>query len=101
MTDYIVVDNRPPQTPRQIDYDRMNREWPRQKAALTRARKTGDARKVAKVCIDAVAVWDAVGAWPDDWMLFERTLNDMLHWRQQINLGDVAYGRVKIEAVAE
>jgi len=101
MTEYIVIDNRPSHHPRPIDYERMRREWPRQKAALTRARKTGDATKVAAVCIAAVRVWDDVGAWPDDWRLFESTLNDMLHWRQQITLAAVAYGQVRIAKVSD
>jgi hypothetical protein len=64
--------------PKRIDYERMNRVWPRQKAALTRAAKTGDPEKVAQVCKDAVRVWDEIGAWPDDWSLFQRTLDDAL-----------------------
>lgn len=63
-----------------IDYERMNREWPKQKAALTRAKNTADpdARRanVLKVCASAVKTWDDIGAWPDDWSLFQRTLDD-------------------------
>ena len=92
-----IIDNRPPSQPRRIDYDRMRREWPRQKAALTRAVKSGSAEKVAAVCIAAVKVWDEVGAWPDDYSLFERSLNDLLPWHSQVNLSDVAYGRVTIK----
>lgn len=84
---------------RRIDYDRMNREWPKQKAALTRAKKTGDARKVAEVCVEAARVWDEIGAWPDDWRIFESTLNDMLHWRTQIDLQELVRGRYVIEAL--
>ena len=94
MTEYIAVPSEPtPSAPRRIDYDRMQKVWPKQRAALNRAKNTGDARKVAQVCIDAVKVWDEIGCWPDDWALFERTLNDMLHWRAQTTLADVAYGR--------
>lgn len=82
-----------------IDYERMKREWPKQKAALARAVKTGDATKVAEVCVAAVRVWDDIGAWPDDWMMFERALNDLLHWRAQCTLLDLAAGRVVIEKV--
>lgn len=60
-----------------IDYERMQRVWPRQKAALTRARKTGDRERVLTVCRDVVAVWDDIGAWPDDWALFQRALDDV------------------------
>lgn len=74
---------------RPIDYERMRKVWPKQKAALTRAKKTGDPEKVAQVCRDAVRVWDEIGAWPDDWALFERTLNDMLPWHQSVDLRDL------------
>ena len=98
MTEYRVIDQRPSRPePRRIDYERMNREWPKQKRSLNRAVKTGDATKVAAVCIDVVKVWDEVGAWPDDWSAFQRGLDDVLPWSQQADLADVAYGRVKIE----
>jgi len=74
---------------RRIDYARMNRVWPRQKAALERAKKTNDSEKVARVVKDAVAVWDEIGAWPDDWALFERTLNDMLPTGQCLDIRDL------------
>jgi hypothetical protein len=32
---------------------------------------------VLLVCRDAVKEWDAIGAWPDDWSLFQRTLDDV------------------------
>lgn len=63
-----------------IDYARMQRVWPKQKAALTRAKKIVDPeqrrRKVEEVCAATVREWDVIGAWPDDWALFERTLRD-------------------------
>lgn len=90
-----------PVQPKRIDYERMRREWPKQKAALTRAAKTGDAAKVAKVCVDAVTVWDQIGAWPDDWSLFERTLNDLLGWRDQTTLTDLAYGRARLVPIED
>lgn len=92
-----IIDNRQPSQPRRIDYDRMRREWPKQKAALTRAVKSGSAEKVAAVCIAAVKVWDEVGAWPDDWSRFQRALNDVLGWQNHADLDDVAYGRVTIK----
>lgn len=94
-----IIERDPVPQPKRIDYDRMRREWPKQKSALTRAVKTGDPVKVADVCIKAVAVWDEVGAWPDDWSLFQRALDDVLPWNQQVDLADVAYGRVRIKAV--
>jgi len=75
--------------PRPIDYDRMRRVWPQQKAALTRARKTGDPERIARVCRDAVAVWNEIGAWPDDWHLFQRTLDDALPYWQHVAIEDL------------
>lgn len=92
-----IIENVPRPTPKRIDYDRMKREWPKQKAALTRAVKSGSAERVAAVCIAAVKAWDEVGAWPDDYSLFERSLNDLLPWHSQVSLDDVAYGRVTIK----
>lgn len=74
---------------RPIDYARMRREWPKQKAAFTRAVKTGDPEKVAAVCVKAMNTWDEIGAWPDDWSLFQRALDEVLPWRQRIDLGDL------------
>jgi hypothetical protein len=95
MSDYQIDRSNEPQ-PRRIDYARMNREWPKQKAALTRAVKTGDPVKVADVCIATVKVWDEIGAWPDDWARFQRALDDVLPYNQQVNFDDVVYGRVTI-----
>lgn len=75
--------------PRRIDYERMRKVWPRQKAALTRARKSGDPERVAQVCKAAVAEWDAIGAWPDDWSLFQRTLDDALGWGRSVDIADL------------
>jgi Arc/MetJ-type ribon-helix-helix transcriptional regulator len=60
----------------QIDYARMQRVGPKQKAALTRAVKSGDYRKLADVCRLAVTEWDAIGAWPDHWSNWQRALDD-------------------------
>lgn len=91
----VTITNRRAE-PKRIDYDRMKREWPKQKAALTRAVKTGDPVKIADVCIKAVAAWDQIGGWPDDWSRFERALNDALPWSMQVTLVEVAYGHVTI-----
>src|ERR1700757_4002064 len=72
-----------------IDYERMKRVWPKQKAALTRAVNSGDVNKVAAVCKAAVREWDEIGAWPDDWSLFQRKLNDMLPWNSPVRLEDL------------
>lgn len=74
---------------KRIDYERMQREHPKQKAALTRAVKTGDPEKVAQVVRDTVAVWNEIGAWPDDWSHWQRALNDMLPWHQNVDIGDL------------
>lgn len=89
-------------TPR-IDYKRMNARWPKQKAALTRAVNAyGRAVEAAgglhtvrfadpedipevirkrdriiMVCAETVREWDEIGAWPDDWALFQRALDDV------------------------
>lgn len=75
--------------PRRIDYDRMNRVMPKQKAALTRAKKTGDPEKIAAVCKEAVKEWDEIGAWPDSWSTWQVALNDALPWNQWIDLRDL------------
>ena len=75
--------------PRMIDYARMSRVRPGQKAALTRAVKTRDAERIAEVCKAAVAEWNAIGAWPDDWHRWQAALNDALPWNTQIEIGDL------------
>jgi hypothetical protein len=60
-----------------IDYARMSRERPQQKAALTRAIKSGNRAKIISACSKAVRQWnDAGGAWPDDWSRWQRALDD-------------------------
>jgi hypothetical protein len=78
--------------PHRIDYARMQQVWPKQKRALAAAVRTADADRIAAVCIDAIRVWDEIGAWPDDWALFQRALDDALPWHRQITLTDLAYG---------
>lgn len=58
-----------------IDYARMQRVFPKQKAALTRAKKKGY-KAIEDVCRAAVREWNEIGAWPDQWSLFQRTLDD-------------------------
>jgi hypothetical protein len=59
-----------------IDYARMQREFPKQKAALTRAKNSGDPQKVLAACKAAVKVWDEIGAWPDVWHTWNIALSD-------------------------
>lgn len=72
-----------------IDYARMRVEHPKLKAALTRARKSGDRDKVIVACAKAVKVWDEIGAWPDDWSLWQRTLDDVFPVFQAPRLEDL------------
>jgi hypothetical protein len=69
-----------------IDYARMAKVYPRQKAALTRAVKSGDPERIAKACKDAVAVWDEIGAWPDDWARWQRALDDALGYNRTVDI---------------
>jgi len=59
-----------------IDYARMAKLYPKQKAALTRALKSKDPAKVRAVCAKAVREWDEIGAWPDAWSRWQRALDD-------------------------
>lgn len=53
-----------------------NEEYGRQKAALTRARNSGDPAKVLKTVEAAVELWDE-RVWPDDWSLWRIALEDV------------------------
>lgn len=61
-----------------IDYERMKRSYPKQKAALTRAQKKGYPAVLA-ACTAAVREWNAIGAWPDEWSRWQRALDDAAH----------------------
>lgn len=74
---------------KRIDYARMNRVGPKQKAALTRAIKTGDPEKIAEVCKAAVAEWNEIGAWRDDWSHWQRALDDALPYHQHVDIADL------------
>ena len=58
-----------------IDYAKMQREFPKQKAALTRALKKDYAAVVATTR-KTIAQWNETGAWPDDWAHWQRALDD-------------------------
>jgi hypothetical protein len=58
-----------------INYERMQKSGPKLKAALTRAKKKGYLAILA-TCKEAVAEWNAIGAWPDNWSLWQRTIID-------------------------
>lgn len=61
-----------------IDYTAANKEFRRQKAALTRAINSGDRDKVLIACTNAVREWNQPGrAWPDNWSRWQRALDDV------------------------
>lgn len=95
---YEIIDRRPGNSsrPPQIDYERMKLEHPKARRAVERAVKAGDPVKVAEKVIAAVQLWDECNAWPDNWSYAQRALDDVLPWNQQVQLEDVAYGRVVI-----
>jgi hypothetical protein len=73
-----------------VDYDALNLMVRRQRAALTRAVRSGDIDNVVLACRDAVAEWDQPGAmWPDDWSRWQRALDDALPWNARVELGDL------------
>jgi hypothetical protein len=59
-----------------IDYAKMQREFPKQKRALTLALKSGDYAKVVATTRRTIIEWNETGAWPDDWAHWERCLDD-------------------------
>ena len=61
-----------------IDYERMNRIYPKQKAALTRAKNSGDPHKVVAAVEKAVAEWNEVGAFPDGWHTWNIAYSDAM-----------------------
>ncbi len=69
-----------------IDYVAMNKLYPKQKAALTRAKKQGPAAVLA-ACKKAVAEWNTIGAWPDGWHTWNIALGDA-RWELARNGGD-------------
>ena len=58
-----------------IDYERMKRVFPKQKAALTRAKKIGYSKVLAET-VAAITEWNEIGAWPDNWSLWQRAIVD-------------------------
>ena len=59
-----------------INYERAQRRFRGQKAALTRAKNSGDPKKVRAACVKAVAEWNEDGAWPDAWHSWNIALRD-------------------------
>ena len=63
-----------------IDYALAKKEAPRVKAALTKAKNIVNVEErfvaVRNACKAAVQAWERWGAWPDQWSLWQRTLDD-------------------------
>lgn len=59
-----------------INYERAAKLYPSQKAALTRAVKSGDETKIKAAVTKAVREWNECGAWPDAWHRWQIALND-------------------------
>ena len=74
-----------------IDYERMNRIYPKQKAALTRAENSGDPNKVVAAVLKAVHEWNEVGAWPDGWHRWNIAYQDAM---------SLIYGRMVWEDIS-
>lgn len=82
--------------PKQIDYEKMKHGAPLARARVEEAVKTGDPVRVAVEVLAAVKLWEACGAWPDNWSYAQRALDDVLPWRDQVDLDDLVAGRVTI-----
>lgn len=75
-----------------IDYAGVNQHHPKQRAALTRAKNSGDHERIRAAVIKAVREWKLPpynGHWPDDWANWQAALNDTLHWNDSIDLRDI------------
>lgn len=59
------------------NHDEFNRMARRHKAALTRAKNTGDPHRIITACDQAQAEFERV-RWPDYWSLWQRERDDAL-----------------------
>ncbi len=59
------------------NYELVQREVPRLKAALVRAKKSGDPKKVLSAVERAYAVFEGAGTYPDDWRIWENARDDI------------------------
>lgn len=74
-----------------IDYAAAQREFVKQKSALTRAINSGDPDKVVLACRNAVREWNQPArSWPDDWARWQRALDDALGIMRSVDLRDLA-----------
>ena len=68
----------------------LNARFRAQKAALTRAIKSGSSAKVVLTVQAAVKEWDRdFPAWPDDWSRWQRALDDVLPWNARVDINDL------------
>lgn len=72
-----------------IDYQRLTDLRRAQRMTLSNAINSGDANRIAAVCKAAVAEWNDLGAWPDDWSNWQRALNDALPWFRSVDIADL------------
>ncbi len=82
---------------RPTSYAAMNRNLPRQKAALTRAIRSGNRDKLILTIREAVTLWTQVGVWPDAWGDWQRALDD---FRAPGDVGFFPYPAVDIRDLA-
>jgi len=66
----------------------MVRSRQAQKAGLTRAIKSGQPDRVYEECFRVVDEWEQT-YWPDDWMNWQRALDDAVPWGQSVPLDDL------------
>jgi hypothetical protein len=84
------ADRRDAATP-PVDYAKLNKMVRRQRAALTRAKNSGDLDKLVTTIRAAVNEWNEPGAmWPDDWSNWQRALDDALPFHQHVDIRDLA-----------
>ena len=76
-----------------INYALMNRLYPKQKAALTRALHIADPKQrhsaLVATCRKTVQEWETVGAWPDDWSRWQHALDDQFGFPAGPDLRDL------------
>lgn len=72
-----------------IDYERMQKVYPKQLRSLKLALETGSHDEVRTLCKEAVAEWNEIGCWPDEWSRWQRALNDTEHWSNNTRLEDL------------
>jgi len=81
-----------------IDYALMQEEYPKLKAALTRAERSGDPLRVRAAVARFVQKSDAIGCMPDDWPRWRNALEDAFEaWRRTDAADDDYFERGGVE----